>query len=374
MAIQLPQELFEEILDHLAGDPVSLKACSLVCRSWVPRSRSHLFETCTLAPDNILLFRELLRSPNNCTFVRHVHSVAAFRDHLHRNDDCFNEIAADLRTLTQVRTLRMTLYIRAAPASADGYFRAPGFVAAFPHVTRLVLTCDFQDRNAPPAPLVEVLAFFPALQVLHIREMFGSLAETPVGARAAPPKGLHSLELGLRAAGPILAWLHAFNHLPNVDSVTLPLLQLCDAPTVRAALQQLGGALRHLDIKLTWMLCGTPEADPTSVFDLALHTSLRTLTIRDFSWPQREDIQNHFLALITRLASPALECLAFDVDLWLYQSLNWAALDAFLSPARFPLLRRVAFRCSSGTDRRRFLRGALPKLNASGVLQIVWRW
>ena len=34
-----PQELTDAIIDHLAGDRRTLKACSLVCKAWVPRSQ-----------------------------------------------------------------------------------------------------------------------------------------------------------------------------------------------------------------------------------------------------------------------------------------------------------------------------------------------
>ena len=38
----LPQELIDHIIDHV-NDEKTLKACSLVCSQWSPRSRKHLF-------------------------------------------------------------------------------------------------------------------------------------------------------------------------------------------------------------------------------------------------------------------------------------------------------------------------------------------
>jgi hypothetical protein len=96
---------------------------------------------------------------------------------------------------------------------------------------------------------------------------------------------------------------------------------------------------------------------------------------------------------ITKLAAPALERLSLELDLGqaLYTSLDWASLDAFLSPARFPRLRNVTFKCSAHgdhfyedylegeddeepetDDEHEFLRGALPLLQASGVLRTEW--
>ncbi|KAG7098157.1 hypothetical protein E1B28_000127 [Marasmius oreades] len=39
----LPQELIDQIIDHLHNDILSLKNCSVVCHAWLPTSRIHLF-------------------------------------------------------------------------------------------------------------------------------------------------------------------------------------------------------------------------------------------------------------------------------------------------------------------------------------------
>jgi hypothetical protein len=38
-----PQEVYENIIDHLHEDRPTLRICGLVCRAWVPASRYHLF-------------------------------------------------------------------------------------------------------------------------------------------------------------------------------------------------------------------------------------------------------------------------------------------------------------------------------------------
>ena len=39
----LPPEIFDLIIDHLHDEPAALKACCIVSKSWVPRTRKHLF-------------------------------------------------------------------------------------------------------------------------------------------------------------------------------------------------------------------------------------------------------------------------------------------------------------------------------------------
>ncbi|KAJ7489373.1 hypothetical protein FB451DRAFT_1390530 [Mycena latifolia] len=381
--MRLPQELVEEIIDHLSDDFATLKVFSLVSSQFVARCRSHLFETCTLGPKNILAFHELLRAPRGCTFANQVRAITAFRYSWSDNDSAFSAIAADLRGLRNIRTLALKLTIVADDAAArgDAFFRT-GFVTGFPHATELLLSCNFDGdaAAAQPAPLVDMICMLPALQSLVVREMSDSAPGVPA-VPALPPSGLRSLKLSAYSVGPILAWLHKCAHLPRVQSLSLPLLLRRDAPVVRAALQQLGGALRHFDFILTWVL-DYSDVDPTTVFDLALHPSLTTLSITDRSWADPDEFDDaHLIPFITRLSARALESISFALDLALYRALDWAPLDSFFADAeRFPALRRVAFvRTGSGSTPAAqdadvvWLRGKLPRLSAAGEgLGISW--
>jgi hypothetical protein len=108
--------------------------------------------------------------------------------------------------------------------------------------------------------------------------------------------------------------------------------------------------------------------DTLTVFDFSLHPNLRTLVIRcafgNF---------NGMLSLISRLAAPTLERLTFTVNLNLCErSFNWAAVDAFLTPARFPALRSVVFGFHGPQlEGRKFLRETLPLLHGAGLLEII---
>ena len=43
MSFSLPPEILDLIVDHLSNDPTTLKTCCVVSKSWVPRTRKHLF-------------------------------------------------------------------------------------------------------------------------------------------------------------------------------------------------------------------------------------------------------------------------------------------------------------------------------------------
>src|SRR3984957_10781511 len=69
---RLPAELADRIIDHLHSDKLALATCSLVCKTWLPASRYHFFQTNSirLTPDNIHSFVESLNSSES-TFFRH---------------------------------------------------------------------------------------------------------------------------------------------------------------------------------------------------------------------------------------------------------------------------------------------------------------
>ncbi|KAF8907941.1 hypothetical protein CPB84DRAFT_1768214 [Gymnopilus junonius] len=48
MALRLPQELVDHIIDHLHDELMTLQNCARVCRAWTPASRFHLFAKVSL--------------------------------------------------------------------------------------------------------------------------------------------------------------------------------------------------------------------------------------------------------------------------------------------------------------------------------------
>ncbi|KAF7377646.1 hypothetical protein MSAN_00187500 [Mycena sanguinolenta] len=378
--LELPQELVDSILDYLEGDPASLRTCSLLARAWVPRSRSYLFESLLINAENILVFRDLLRSPC-CTFIPHVRSISAERPHRHKNDTCFHEIAQDMRFLRNVRTLELRLSIVVDSANVDASFRT-GFVAAFPNVTHLILTGYF-EALAPnydsggeayysqPAPLIEMICSFPALQSLQIQELSGTVMDPP--ASAVPPAGLRSLNLCSSSLVPVLAWLRSFNHLPRINSLTLP--SKFDTSVVRAALQQLDD-LHHLDITLPRASRFFPSYTDylLTLSDLSLHPNLRTLIIHDGSATLN---LGNLISLISTLDASALERILLVADLFSNVFRKWDELDAVLASERFPYLRDFTLKhkywnrtAANINDTTAFMRVSFPLLSASGVLRL----
>ncbi|KAJ7856675.1 hypothetical protein B0H14DRAFT_2752389, partial [Mycena olivaceomarginata] len=317
-------ELVDEILDYYAGNRPSLTTCSLVSREWVSRCRSHLFKKCSLKhPVPPSPFKS--RLIHFCDLLRSPyctflpHVCAIYLIHFDRQDyGCFDEIAADLDRLSQITRLRVIGHV------------------------------PLTSNDIPAAHPIPI-----------------------------PPPELRSLTLSEGAMGQLLPWLDAVGHLPNVRSLTLSPVRRSDMLIVTTALQHLGDALHHLTIDTAYDVA-EDYVNAIDVFNLSLHRNLKTLHIRSNSG------ETEMIPLITKFVAPTLERLsvALDLGLSVYQRLDWAALDAFLSPAQFPRLRAVTFLCSQHFDhdnpndvdfhKHKFLGDALPLLTASGVLQTRW--
>jgi hypothetical protein len=85
---EFPAELTDRIIDFLHSDKRALAACSLVCKSWIPASRCHLFREFTLTSANAQAFLELfelthrqaldttIKIPRAIDFSNYVRSVS----------------------------------------------------------------------------------------------------------------------------------------------------------------------------------------------------------------------------------------------------------------------------------------------------------
>ena len=76
MSSSLPLEILDHIVDHLHDEPTALKACCVVSKSWIQRTRTHLFasvEFCPPAPP-IELWKKTFPDPSSSPahYTRHL--------------------------------------------------------------------------------------------------------------------------------------------------------------------------------------------------------------------------------------------------------------------------------------------------------------
>ncbi|KAJ7901622.1 hypothetical protein B0H13DRAFT_2514526, partial [Mycena leptocephala] len=303
MANAVPQELFELIIDHFVYRSIenrkTLLSCSLVCRSWVPRSRHHVFKKCRLHPGNVLTFGQLLSSPA-CTFLPHVHWIFASRNYKKRADRNFDSITDGLRRLTSLEILELSGVIH----TGTNFER--GFLSAFKGIPELRLVGHL---SSTPERIIDLICLFPSLQrlVVSIQTFVLTLSSS---VYPLPPPGLHHVAVARNGVKPISAWLLASKHMNKLESFSATSIDpewywehpSSDLPPplsmVRRALQQAGTSLQHLELNLN---ANTEPRDP--YYDLSIHTSLISLKIIC----HLQDSPKYLSAVVTSLSSPSLE-------------------------------------------------------------------
>ncbi|KAI3607018.1 hypothetical protein WG66_007874 [Moniliophthora roreri] len=99
---RLPPELCDRIIDQYQDDKRALSACSLVCKSWLPRSRSILFSaTPDLSEHSVQVLDALLVSPH-CTIIPFVRCIRFLPKWSARERDSF--LDAFERSITRIQT------------------------------------------------------------------------------------------------------------------------------------------------------------------------------------------------------------------------------------------------------------------------------
>jgi hypothetical protein len=67
MSPSIPPEILDLIVDHLHDEPITLKACCVVSKSWIQRTRTHLFASVEFRPPapRVELWKKAFPDPSN---------------------------------------------------------------------------------------------------------------------------------------------------------------------------------------------------------------------------------------------------------------------------------------------------------------------
>ncbi|KAF9644819.1 hypothetical protein BDM02DRAFT_3190265 [Thelephora ganbajun] len=126
----LLQEILDCIVDLLRDEPKTLKQCCLVSKSWVPRTRTHLFSDIEFrSPDGLEVWKKIFPDPV-CSPACHTHSL----------------FVGSLQAVT------------AADAEEGGWIRT------FSNVVRLDVRSGIINMSESPGSLVPFHDFSPALK------------------------------------------------------------------------------------------------------------------------------------------------------------------------------------------------------------------
>ncbi|KAJ7683659.1 hypothetical protein B0H17DRAFT_1137586 [Mycena rosella] len=386
----LPLEITDLIIDAVASQRAknvrsNLAACSLVCRAWTRRSRSHFFKDCRLLLHyyNTARFGELLRSPH-CTILPHVRRLT-----MESSGACiFDNIKEELKFLVRVESLKLS----GSSWAAHGAPPRKGFMASLATVVELDIDCaDLGDFDHAQL----IICAFPALRRLslpHIPMPYRVYGENSTLFEPYPPytppawmrsredlvrpAPLMSLTIAAPAMIPILHWLNW------TGSCRLTRLELAlpsktgshNTPPLVEFMYNARDSLEHLK------LCSAAAHldNIGEVFDLADFQNLRTLHF-DHLLQQGNlgSLEGALVSIVRSITSPVLEsvCFACD-DHKLFNRIAWGELDDFFSGSEFPRLKLVrvsrewAHTAVEDANFTSEVKQLFPRVDARGLLQI----
>ncbi|KAH9830965.1 uncharacterized protein C8Q71DRAFT_315979 [Rhodofomes roseus] len=221
----LPLELWDVTITHLREDRGTLSDCSLVCRSWEPMARRHLFETvAVLGPQDRC--RLLLCDPSS-TVLPYVHKLLLMKrdqPHVAWVEDLLPQVRAN--DLTALRTLWLS------NVRWDGLSAASrtSLIHLCRWLTQIGLISKWPDHDARCPFAVELLGASPSLQRFALRCMhednhWQSPAQpldiapySHMSTKAAPH--LRTLEISADV-GPLLTVLHTVFPVLHLQELSL---------------------------------------------------------------------------------------------------------------------------------------------------------
>ncbi|KAJ3554126.1 hypothetical protein NM688_g3266 [Phlebia brevispora] len=369
--VRLPQELIDEIIDHLHNDTSSLRACALTSRNWAPRTQRHLHRILVIrrgGPDPYTL----RFSPSLVRCVQHI---------IVRGNLCQELVHSPLSGRKEVERLDLENDPR-----QGSYTVTRAQLPALPGLRALSLRWVYFRTSRD---MLEALSQFQELDTLALDlANFYFAFTSPHDVAPVITLPITTLRLKLRSM-PV-----PINH----------------AYRSQAVLHSAGKQLKHLAIKIDSF---SPEPSTRVAqlitvlesLDLSANSSLQSLELA-FRWTAMHFYSRVRTALSRRLAVVLLSqvhsgepwTLTFHIQLsWWAEQREWLRcldlrmLDHFAQPIiDVPLpretterilacatkLKALVLKLSLETDNEAFhriedhIRGQLPKLTERGILRI----
>jgi len=225
MSSSLPPEMLDLIIDHLHDDPTTLKTCCTVSKSWIPRTRNHLFARVTFDTTEFRIemwkkaFPDPSNSPAHHTRSLSIHAVPVIA-------------ATDIRTFHNVVHLQLWGMDRTS-------FPFYGFSPAIKSLSLI---------HVPPSSL-DLICSFSFLEDLALVAFFPTEDEDGWNAPLTSPKLTETLDLAM--LGKASAVIRRLLVLPSGlhFSKIAVLLSNEDAKSVTDLVSKCSGTLESLTLR-----------------------------------------------------------------------------------------------------------------------------
>jgi hypothetical protein len=239
-----PNELVDRIIDHLHFDISALRRGSLVCKTWLPRCRYHLFERITIEEEAVL--QGLLDLDAFFPIAPYIQSLVLVWSRVGGprafvgSRWCMKNFSA-LRSLTH-----MHFDSRKIPQD-----QLPPFVESFADlkVTELVFEHAY---FATFDQLAQIITSCPSLQRISLRDhtVLWAVEAGSVPVRRLPSRSLEKLYLWSRCPMIIglMTWMLSDPEPVHLRRLHLDYMGIASIPYVANFIQALGPALTHVEL------------------------------------------------------------------------------------------------------------------------------
>jgi hypothetical protein len=254
----IPQELTEGIIDLLHDDIHALGTLALVSKSWLPRSRFHLFEELRISQADIDSFLVVLDSPNVtiCPYVRCITFTAA--DVLDDSPETPWMYGA-IRRLTALKAVTSIIFERLKWESGGGDDGGPAakLKINFPGVTELqVIDVKFDSFTH----FTDLICAFSNLETIAIT--FSEENESLFTPRNVSSFAHQHLPAGLRSLSfprcppniHVLEWIISLADVqtPLIDTVVFSFTGSQQLPAIGNLLKAIGPSLHYLGLSFNY--------------------------------------------------------------------------------------------------------------------------
>lgn len=306
--VTLPQELCDDIIDHLHDDVETLKCCSLVCHDWLPSTSLHLFSRfkwppCSksgtmICPEDTLpgeivsslqatLEAHPRLSPSIQDFTIATHSTACKRTNGasldERETTKLLHILHDFHRLRKLSVNRFPLRLVPLP---------PKFLGALT-VDELLVHSDRWWRGPGSAltmtveQLLALLSCFKGVRKLRLEGKFGDPV-TDLSPKIVARPSLRAELLSISTAGHVLAALHGLLDFQAVQRLQFASLPEDPVPALASMTN-----LRSLEYDIGEYNPATVLAGGPAPLELTLHGTLTIFThpkwaAGSYTFPWRE--------------------------------------------------------------------------------------
>ncbi|KAF9048045.1 hypothetical protein BDZ89DRAFT_1154863 [Hymenopellis radicata] len=405
----LPPELCDMIIDFNHAARKTLARCSLVCRSWIPASRYHMWTAIRLTPTNLDTFLSLISS-NQSTFLPYVKTFEienAFKKikYYHKFWNGWDSIASYLSDLPRLRSFTLSkvswgllddmkwsssvLYTFASVTNLGlsnvSFHDTPqllAFLCNFPHLRHLtVAICfsfideglfqdeegamsdfllghdDVEDHETSPLVVPYPLSGWPSLHSCHFTQ--GQLFDV---------FGLH-----VSSRQEMFAWMASFTPALCIRDLSLYSLTTPELESCGILLSSIGRTIEKLSISfLTHFL---PSLEVARHVNISSLSSLTTLHVRQIGQEACDctKLSTIFL-LLSQIRSRNMKSLVFTLSVDVLEGLqdeHWATFQRCLTLPHFADVEEITFNMhyATASPSEKYFRSKFPESHGRCILR-----